>query len=77
MARTELAFLLLDILVTHMHVVLHGRHILMAQQLLQAERSAAQLQVADGKGVAEAVRIDPFIRDPCSLLQPKVGWIMG
>lgn len=69
-ARAELAFLLLDGLITHAHVDLHGRHVLVPQQLLQAERIAASHQVADRKGMAQNMRAHPPSGEPGPFAQP-------
>ena len=64
---TVLALLGLDGLVVHMHVVLDGRHVLVSQQLLQAEGVVAQHQVANGKRVAQNVRADALAGDARAL----------
>ena len=51
-----LALLGLDGLVVHVHIVVDGGHVLVAQQFLQAEGVIAQHQVADGERVAQDVR---------------------
>jgi len=67
--RTVLALLLLNIIVIHAHVELDGGHIFMAEQLLQAERVVAGLQVADGEGVPQDVRADALVGDVGPLLE--------
>jgi hypothetical protein len=62
-ARAELALLLLDGGVIHVHVVLHGRHVLVAQQFLETKGVVAQHQVARREGVAQDVRADALAAD--------------
>jgi len=66
-----LALLRLNGLVIHMHIVLHRRHVLVSQQLLQAEGVVAQYQVADGEGMTEDVGIDAFVRNPGAFTQAR------
>ena len=65
--RAVLAFLCLDRLIIHVHVVLHSGHVLMAQQLLQAKRVVPQDQVAYGERMTENVRADALVRDASTL----------
>src|SRR5215467_9093295 len=62
-----LALLRLDGLIVHVHVVLDGGHVLVTQQLLQAEGIVAQHQVADSERVAQNVRADAFASDTGAL----------
>ena len=65
-AWAVLALLGLDRLVVHVHIVLDGRHVLMPQQFLQAKGIIAQHQVANCEGMAENVRADALLCNPCT-----------
>ncbi len=67
-ARTELALLLLDERIIHMHIVLHRCQVFMSEQFLQRKGVIAQNQVADRKGVPQNVRTDALVGDASPLL---------
>src|SRR5579872_1229378 len=62
-AGTVFALLFLNSGIIHMHVVFYGRHIIVSQQFLQAERVVARHEVAHGEGMAQNVRTDAFAGD--------------
>jgi len=66
-----LAFLRLDGLVVHVHIILDGSHILVSQQFLQAEGVIAQHQVANGERMTQDVGADAFISDPGAFAQAR------
>ena len=68
---TVLALLLLNIVIIHAHVELDRGHVFVAEQLLQAERVVARLQVADGEGVPQDVRADALVGDVGPLFESR------
>src|SRR5260370_41350747 len=69
-SRTVLAFLRLNGLIIHVHVVLDRRNVLVAKQFLEAEWIIAQHQVANGKSMAQDMGTDALVSNPCSFADP-------
>src|SRR5258708_22966533 len=69
MACIELPLLRLDVQVIEVQAVADGLHVLVPEQLLQAERIPAQHQVAHREGGAEDVRRDPPVGEAAAALE--------
>ena len=67
--RAEFALLALNGLVIHAHVHFDRCHIFMSEQFLQTEWIASVDQVANGKGMPQNMRTDPFASDLCAFLE--------
>ena len=68
-AGAERALLHLNVQIVEVHVVADGLHVLVPEQLLQAERIPAQHQVAHREGGAEDVRRDPPVGEAAAALE--------